>query len=73
MQYHTHVDFSHSSAIDMEGQVNVSLQLRALVPDLVNKRMNTNTWNKPSKSFYRKYLLRQMIFSTHCIVLKRVY
>ena len=35
-----HVDFSEPSAIDMEAQVNVSHQLRGLLPDLVNKRMN---------------------------------
>ena len=57
----------------MEAQVNVSHQLRALSPDLVNKRMNTNTCNKPSTPFYRKYLVLQMIFSTHCIVLKMTY
>ena len=52
----------------MEAQANVSHQLRALLPDLVNKRMNTNTCNKPSTYFSRKYVVRQMIFSTHCIV-----
>ena len=57
----------------MEVQINVSHQLRALLPDLVNKRMDTNTRNKPSTSFYRKYVVRQMIFSTHCIVLKTTY
>ena len=57
----------------MEAQVNVSYQLRELLPDLVNKQMNINTRNKPSLSFYRKYVVRQMIFSTHCIVLKMTY
>ena len=57
----------------MEAQVNVSHQLRALFPDLVNKRNNTNTCNKPSTSFYRKHVVPQTIFSTHCIVLKMTY
>ena len=48
-------------------------QIRALLPDLVNKQMNTNTCNKPCTSFYRKYVVRQMIFSTHCIVLNLTY
>ena len=68
-----HVDFSEPSAIDMEPQVNVSHQLRGLLPDLVNKRMNKNTCNKPSMSLYCKYVVGQMIFSTHCIVLKLTY
>ena len=34
---YTHVDFGQPSAIDMETQVNVSHQLRTLLPDLVNK------------------------------------
>ena len=46
-QEYTHVDFSQPSAIDMEAQVNVSYQVRALLPDLVNKPTNTNTCNKP--------------------------
>ena len=45
---------SHPSTIDMEVQVNVNHQIRALLPDLVNKRMDTNTCKKPSTSFYRK-------------------
>ena len=57
----------------MEAQVNVCHQLRVLLLDLVNKRANTNTCNKPSTSFYRKYVVRQMIFSTLCIVLKMTY
>ena len=57
----------------MEAQVNVCHQLRLLLPDLVNKRANTNTCNKPSTSFYRKYVVCQMIFSTLCIVLKMTY
>ena len=56
-----HVDFSEPSAKDMEAQVNVSHQLRGLLPDLVNKRMNTNTCNKSSTSFYSKYIVCQMI------------
>ena len=56
-----HVDFSEPSAIDMEAQVNVSHQLRGLLPDLVNKRMNTNTCNKSRTSFYSKYVVCQMI------------
>ena len=44
----------------MEAQVNVSHKLRALLPDLVNKRTN-------------KDVVRQKIFSTHCIVLKMTY
>ena len=56
-----HVDFSEPSAIDMEAQVNVSHQLRGLLPDLVNKRMNTNTCNKSSTSFYIKYAVCQTI------------
>ena len=56
--------------MDMEAQINVSHWLRALLLDLVNKKMNTNTCNKPSTSFYRKYVVRQMIFGTHCITLK---
>ena len=67
------IDFSQPSAIDMEAQVNVSHQLRKLLPHLVNKRTNTNTCNKPSKSFYHKYVVRQIIFSTYCIVLKLTY
>ena len=35
--------------------------------------MNTNTCNKPSMSFYPKYVVRQMIFGTHCIVVKMTY
>ena len=70
---YTHVDFIQSSAIYMEAQINVSYQLRTLLPDLVNERINTNTCNKPSPSFCRKYVVRQMIFSTHCIVLKITY
>ena len=35
--------------------------------------MNTNTCNKPCTSFYREYVVRQMIFSTHCIVLNLTY
>ena len=54
-----HVDFSEPSAIDMEAQVNVSHQLWGLLPDLVNKRMNTNTCNKSSTSFYSKYAVCQ--------------
>ena len=69
----THVDLSQPSTIGMEAQVNVSYQIRALLPDLVNKGTNTNKCNKPSTSFYRKYVVRQMIFSTHCIVLKVTY
>ena len=57
----------------MEAQVNVSHQLRAALPDLINKQMNTNTCNKPSTSFYCKYVVHQMIFSTHCMVLKMSY
>ena len=57
----------------MEAQFNVSHQLRALLPDLVNKRANTSTCNKSSTSFYRKYVVHQMIFSSHCIVFKRTY
>ena len=53
----------------MEAHFNVSHQLRSLLPDLVNKRTNTNTCNKPSTSFYRKYVVHQMIFSTYFIVL----
>ena len=34
---YTHVDLSQLSAIAMETQVNVSHQLRALLPDLLNK------------------------------------
>ena len=68
-----HVDFSEPSAIDTEAQVNVSHQLRGPLPDLVSKRMNTNICNKPSTSLYRKYVVGQMIFSTHCIVLKLTY
>ena len=68
-----HVDFSEPSGIDMEAQLNVSHQLRGLLSDLVNKRLNTNTCNKPSTSFYRKYVVCQIIFSTHCIVLKMTY
>ena len=45
----------------MEAQVNVSHQLRALLHDLVSKRTNS------------KYVVRQMNFSTHCIVLKMTY
>ena len=54
-------------------QVNVSHQLRGLLPDLVNKRTNTNTCNKPSTSFYPRYVVCPIIFSTHCIVLKMTY
>ena len=43
------------------------------MPDLVNKQTNSNTCNKPSMSFYRKYVVRQMIFSAHFIVLKMTY
>ena len=43
-----HVNFSEPSAIDMDAQVNVSHKLRGLLPDLVNKQMNTNACNKPS-------------------------
>ena len=57
----------------MEAQANVSHQLRALLPDLVSTRTKTNTCNKPISSFYRKYVVRQMIFSTHCIVFKMTY
>ena len=57
----------------MEAQVNVRYQLRALLQDLVNERLNANTCNKPSTSFYRKYVVRQMIFGTYCIVLKITY
>ena len=56
-----HVDFSKPSAIDMETQVIVSNQRRGLLPDLVNKRMNTNTRNKSSTPFYSKYIVCQMI------------
>ena len=56
-----YVDFSKSSVIDTEAQVNVSRQLRRLLPDLVNKRMNTNTCNKSSTSFYSKYRVCQMV------------
>ena len=63
-----HNDFSLPLTIKTEAQVIVSHQLRALLLDLVKKRMNT--CNKPSTSFYRKYAVRQMTFSTHCIVLK---
>ena len=73
MQEYTHVDLSQQSAIDIEAQVNVSHQLRALLPDLGNKRMNTNTCNKPSTSFYCKYIVHQMIFSTPYVVLKMTY
>ena len=45
---------SHPLTIDMEAQVTVNHQLRALLPDLVNKRMDTNRCKKPSTSFYRK-------------------
>ena len=69
-QKYTHVDFIQPSAIYMEAQVNVRYQLRALLQDLVNERLNANTCNKPSTSFYRKYVVRQMIFGTHCITLK---
>ena len=69
---HVDVDFSQLSA-DMKAQVNASHHLRALLPGLLNKRMNKNTCNKPSTSFYRKYVVRQMIFSTNCIVLKMTY
>ena len=69
-QEYTHVDFSQPSAIDMGTQVKVSYQLRLLLPDLVNKRTNTNTCNKPSTSFCRKYVVYQIIFGTHCIILK---
>ena len=57
----------------MEVQVNVSHQLRVLLPDLVNKRMNTYTCNKTSTSLYRKFVVRHMIVITHCIVLKMTY
>ena len=67
------VGFSKPSAIDMEAKVNVSHQLRGLLPDLVNKRKNTKKCNKPSTSFYCKHVVRQMIFSTHCVVLKMTY
>ena len=72
-QEYTHVDLSLPSAMYMEAEVNVSHQLRALLSDLVNKRMNANTCNKPSASFYRKYVVCQMILSTHCIALKMTY
>ena len=49
---------------------HVSHQVRALLPDLVNKPMETNTCNKPSTSIYRRHIVHQMIFSTHCIVFK---
>ena len=67
------IDFSQPSAIDMEAQVNVSHQIRTLLPHLVNKRTNSNTCNKPSTSFHRKYVVHQIIFSTYCIVLKMTY
>ena len=67
----SHVDFSKPSTIDMETQLNVSHQLRGLLPDLVNKQMSRNTCNKPSTCLYRKYVDYQMIFRTHCIVLKK--
>ena len=35
--------------------------------------MNTNTCNKQSTSLYLKYTVRQMIFSTYCIVFKLTY
>ena len=68
-----HVDFSQPSVVDIEGRINVSHQLRALLLDLVNKRMNTNTCNKPSMSCYCNYVVRQMTFRTHCIALKMTY
>ena len=46
-----HVVFSEPSAVDMEAQVNVNHQLRGLLPDLINKRMNTSTCSKSSTSF----------------------
>ena len=55
---YTHVDLSQLSAINMEAQVKVSHQLRALLPGLLNKRTNTKTCNKPSTYFYRKYVVR---------------
>ena len=70
---YTHVDLSQLSATDMETQVNVSHRLRALLPDLLNKWTNTDTCNKPSTYFYRKYVVPQMIFSIHCIVFKMTY
>ena len=70
---YTYINCNQSSAINMEAQVNVSHELMALLPDLVNKRMNTNICNKPSTSFYRKYIVRQVIVSAHCIVLKMTY
>ena len=46
----TDVDFIQPSVVYMEAQVNVSYQLRALLPDLVNEQINTNACNKPSTS-----------------------
>ena len=65
-QEYIHVDFSQPSAIDMEAQVHESHQLRAQLLDLVYKRMDRNTCNKPSA-------VRQIIVSNHCIVLKMTY
>ena len=56
-----HIDFSKPLVIDTEAQVNISHQLRGLLPDLVNKRMNTNTCNKSSTSFYSKYRVCKII------------
>ena len=47
----THVDFSQPSAIGMETQVNVSHQLRGLLPDLVNKRTNTKNATNRERLF----------------------
>ena len=65
----TQADFSESSAIDMEAQVNVNHELRGPLPDLVNKRMNTNICNTPSTSFYRNYVVCQMIL----VLIKKTY
>ena len=70
---YTYINCNQSSAINMEAQVNVSHELMALLPDLVNKRMNTNICNKRSTSFYRTDKVRQVIVSVHCIVLKMTY
>ena len=43
----------------MEAQVNVSHQ-HQLLPQLVNIQTNRNTCNKPSTSFYRKYVVLKM-------------
>ena len=57
----------------MDAKINVSHQLRVLLPNSGTKQMNTDTCNKPSTSFYRKYIVHQMIVSNHCIVLKMLY